>query len=99
MSPPSSARCSASSCAAAGSAATSPPGCARSWAAWPTVLFAGLLFVGVAFERVHYRGSASVASPGKDWRATNERFLDEATGRPVTVWFNPTTGERRYVDE
>jgi len=69
------------------------------WAAWPTVLFAGLLFVGVAFERVHYRGSASVASPGKDWRATNERFLDEATGRPVTVWFNPTTGERRYVDE
>lgn len=69
------------------------------WAAWPTVLFAGLLFVGVAFERVHYRGSASVDSPGKDWRATNERFLDEATGRPVTVWFNPTTGERRYVDE
>ena len=68
-------------------------------AGWPALILPCLLVAGIVFERVHYRGSASVDSPDKDWRPTNERFLDEVTGRPVTVWFNPTTGERRYVDE
>ncbi len=72
---------------------------AMQWTAWPMLIFPALLLVGIVFERVHYRGSASVESPDRNWRPTNERFLDEATGRPVTVWFNPTTGERRYIDE
>jgi len=50
------------------------------------------------FERVNYRGNASTPLDA-NWRPTNERFLDEATGRPITVWFNATTGERRYVDD
>jgi hypothetical protein len=33
----------------------------------------------------------------RDWRATPERFVDPETGRLVTVFFNATTGEGRYV--
>lgn len=32
-----------------------------------------------------------------NWRATGEKFVDPETGELVTVWFDPTTGERRYV--
>ena len=67
-------------------------------AAWPAFVFPGLVVCGIVFERFHYSGNASDAAPG-DWRPTNERFLDEETGRPVVVWFNSTTGERKYVDD
>ena len=67
-------------------------------AGWPMLVVPAIVVAGIVFERVNYRGNASdTADPG--WRPTNERFLDEATGRPVTVWFNATTGERRYVDD
>lgn len=68
-------------------------------AAWPMLVSPVVLIAGIVFERHHYGGNASAASPARDWRVTDERFLDEATGRPVVVWFNPTTGERKYVDE
>ena len=32
------------------------------------------------------------------WRPTGEKFIDPASGQPVEVWFDPATGERRYVD-
>lgn len=73
-------------------------GVTQDWAAWPMLAFPLLLLAGIVFERAHYRGNAGTSAPG-DWRATEERFLDEASGRPVTVWFNPTTGERRYEEE
>ena len=67
-------------------------------AGWPMLVVPAILVAGIVFERVNYSGNASdTADPG--WRPTNERFLDEATGRPVTVWFNTATGERRYVDD
>ena len=67
-------------------------------AGWPMLVVPAIIVAGVVFERVNYRGNASdPADPA--WRPTNERFLDEATGRPVTVWFNAATGERRYVDD
>ena len=34
---------------------------------------------------------------GGSWRPTDERFVDPESGKPVTVWFDPKTGERRYV--
>jgi hypothetical protein len=64
--------------------------------AWPALAGAGLLVLGTLWERFYYRGSGR---GGAGFQATQERFLDEETGRLVTVWFNPATGERRYVDQ
>ncbi|WP_137862638.1 MULTISPECIES: hypothetical protein [unclassified Sphingomonas] len=66
-------------------------------AGWPMLAMAAVLLLGTLFERFHYRGADSpLDAPG--WRPTAERFLDEETGRLVTIWYNPITGERRYVD-
>ena len=32
------------------------------------------------------------------WRPTGEKFIDPTTGKPVEAWFDPKSGERRYVD-
>jgi hypothetical protein len=64
--------------------------------AWPALAGAGLLVAGTLWERFYYRGSER---GGAGWQATSERFLDDESGRLVTVWFNPATGERRYVDQ
>ena len=67
-------------------------------AGWPMLIFPAIIVTGIVFERVNYRGNTSDTTD-PNWRPTNERFLDEATGRPITVWFNAATGERRYVDD
>ena len=36
---------------------------------------------------------------GEGWRPTDEKFVDPESGRLVTVWFDPATGERRYVTD
>ena len=64
--------------------------------AWPALAAAGVLVLGTLWERFYYRGSER---GGAGFQATQERFLDEESGRLVTVWFNPATGERRYVDQ
>jgi hypothetical protein len=60
-------------------------------AVWGTILAGGLLI-----ERWRYR-PLSENPPGGDWQATAERFVDPESSRRVTVFFNPATGERRYV--
>jgi len=55
-----------------------------------------LLFVGLVFERWRYK-PLSDARLGPDWIATEERFVDPETGKLVTVYYHPATGERRYV--
>ena len=55
-----------------------------------------LLFIGLILERWRYK-PLSDASPGLGWAMTDERFVDPETGKTVTVYFNATTGERRYV--
>jgi hypothetical protein len=35
--------------------------------------------------------------PGPDWLATDERFVDPGSSKLVTVFYKPSTGERRYV--
>jgi hypothetical protein len=60
-------------------------------AVWGTI-FAG----GVLIERWRYRPLAE-GQPGRRWQVTQERFVDPETGRLVTVFLKPETGERRYV--
>jgi len=35
--------------------------------------------------------------PGPGWIKTPERFVDPETGKDVTVYYQPSSGERRYV--
>jgi hypothetical protein len=58
----------------------------------------GLLVAGIVFERVIYK-PVEQKTPGPGWEKTSERFLDERSGKPVTVYVQPATGERKYVDE
>jgi hypothetical protein len=55
-----------------------------------------ILLIGVAIERWRYKPLAE-RSPGSDWTATDERFVDPETGKLVRVYYHPTSGERRYV--
>jgi hypothetical protein len=64
---------------------------------WPTLVAAGVLAGGIAFERVRY-GAVQRAPHEGGWQETSERFIDDASGKPVSVWFDPRTGERRYVE-
>lgn len=64
---------------------------------WPSLLVSTVLLVGIVFERARY-GAAQRRPTGDRWEETPERFIDDETGRPVTVWFNAASGERRYVD-
>ncbi len=49
-------------------------------------------------ERVIYKRVVP-ARPGPGWQRTAERFVDDRTGKPVTVYIEPATGERAYVQE
>jgi hypothetical protein len=62
----------------------------------PLAVCGPILAGGVLVERWRYQGLTD-DRPGRNWQATPERFVDPETGRLVTVFFNPATGERRYV--
>jgi len=69
----------------------------------------------VVFERMRYRSDAEERThtpntftaggdpPGTrlppSFLATEERFVDPATGVPMRVWYEPSTGERRYLPD
>jgi hypothetical protein len=55
-----------------------------------------ILIVGLVIERWRYKPLAE-RSPGPDWTATDARFVDPETGKLVTVYYHPASGERRYV--
>ena len=62
------------------------------------LLIFGLLCAGgVAFERWRY-GSTHSARPGPGWESTGERFIDPETSCLVAVYYEPSTGKRRYVN-
>ena len=62
----------------------------------PALVFWGVIvLVGVAFKRWRYKPAVPVAGPG--FEPTAERFIDPCSGRPVQVFADPKTGERRYV--
>jgi hypothetical protein len=65
----------------------------------PAVVFGiwgGLLVIGIVCERVIYK-PVEAGRPGPGWQRTTERFVDDATGKVVTVYVEPATGERAYV--
>jgi hypothetical protein len=67
----------------------------------PAFVFAfwgAVLVAGIVFERVIYKRTLD-RSPGPGWQRTTERFVDDATGLPVTVYIEPASGERAYVQE
>jgi hypothetical protein len=57
----------------------------------------GLIVLGTVFERWRY--GRNDASPGAGWEATGERFEDPQTGRTLRVFYDPRSGERRYVSD
>jgi hypothetical protein len=64
----------------------------------PMVLILGILIaISAALEPIY--GRADGKPGGAGWRSTDEKFVDPETGKLVTVWFDPETGERRYVEE
>lgn len=78
----------------AGAAALALAGCGPG-ALW--FAFLGLvLLVAALVERWRYKRLAA-SRPGPEWVATGERFVDPESGRLVTVYDRPATGERRYV--
>lgn len=56
----------------------------------------GIITLGILFERWRYRKH----EPSTDarWQSTGERFVDPATGKDVEVFYDPASGERRYVE-
>ncbi len=56
----------------------------------------GSLILLTVFLEPRYRGALpGTAEPG--WQQTPERFRDEESGEWLEVWFDPQSGERRYV--
>ena len=56
-----------------------------------------ILILSVPLERVVYKPT-DTGSPGPGWQRTAERFIDPTSGKPLTVFIKPGTGERRYVE-
>jgi len=56
------------------------------------VVVVGLLAAIFGWDR--YRSSQKTASESS--QPTSEVFTDPASGNPMRVWYNPTTGEREY---
>ena len=62
-------------------------------------VWGAILVVAIAYERYGYKTILDRLPPGKGWTRTPERFLDEKSGRVITVYVKPLTGERAYVAE
>ncbi|MBW8786016.1 MAG: hypothetical protein JF593_15530 [Novosphingobium sp.] len=63
------------------------------------ILVGALIVAGLVLEP-RYRGGRPDAEPGgRGWQRTGERFRDEESGQWLEVWFDPASGERRYVAE
>jgi hypothetical protein len=60
------------------------------------LLVIGTLILLTVFLEPRYRG-ALPGPVGAGWQQTSERFRDEESGEWLDVWFDPESGERRYV--
>ncbi|MBV8974202.1 MAG: hypothetical protein JOY74_03695 [Sinobacteraceae bacterium] len=57
----------------------------------------GVIVLGILFERWRYRPNDPRAEAG--WQPTGERFQDPHSGKTLQVYYDPRSGERRYVSE
>ncbi len=64
------------------------------FALWGALQLA-IVLAGFVFERSRYKPIETAAPPG--FERTAERFVDPSSGQAVEVWFDPRTGERRYI--
>ena len=55
-----------------------------------------VLVAALLFERRGYH--PDVDRTRGEWQATGERFVDPTSGHLIEVRFDPTTGQRDYVD-
>lgn len=62
------------------------------------LIVGGTITAGTLLERVVYK-PLQREKPGTGWVKTAERFVDPDTGQLVDVFYNPATGERKYVTE
>jgi hypothetical protein len=67
-------------------------------AALVCAIWGALIVLAIVFERFRYKPLVRAAPTG-NWVRTAERFIDDETGEPVTVFVDPKTGERKYVRE
>ena len=67
------------------------------WPVWPSLIAIGAILAATLFERFRYKPIADRPPPG--WQATGERFIDPESGKPVTVYYDPKSGDRQYVSE
>jgi hypothetical protein len=68
-----------------------PPG-------YTLLIWGAVLFAAVVYERFRYK-PLKLQEPGPGWARTSERFVDAESGKTVTVYVEPQTGERQYVEE
>jgi hypothetical protein len=68
------------------------------WHALPFALPPVILLFGLLIERYIYK-PIRPEPPGPGWDRTQEKFADPRSGQTVVVYYNPRTGERRYVAE
>ena len=61
---------------------------------WVIVAVVVVGFIAAVFGWDRYRSSQRTASESS--QPTSEVFTDPASGKPMRVWYNPTTGEREY---
>lgn len=61
---------------------------------FPLLVFAVLVALGTVFDA----GYLSRRRGGRGaWQLTAEREIDHQTGQILEVWFDPVSGERRYL--
>ncbi|MDE2113213.1 MAG: hypothetical protein KGJ79_18950 [Alphaproteobacteria bacterium] len=63
------------------------------------MVWGAIIVFGILYERYAYKSIVEKAPTGKYWVRTTERFVDEKSGKTVTVHTNTLTGERAYVAE
>lgn len=61
---------------------------------WVIVAVVVVGVVAAAFGWDRYRSGQRAA--GESAQPTSEVFTDPASGKPMRVWYDPTTGEREY---
>ncbi len=61
------------------------------------LIFGAVVVVAGLLEPVY--GRAIGHPPAGNWLQTDEKFVDPESGKLVTVWYDPATGERRYVSD
>ncbi|HEY3639283.1 MAG TPA: hypothetical protein VGK90_14135 [Rhizomicrobium sp.] len=66
--------------------------------AYTLLIWGAILLGAVVYERFRYK-PLEHKLPGAGWERTSERFVDAESGKTVTVYVEPKTGERQYVEE